>query len=60
MKKIIRFTSFNESIENDYATYILVYKIPNSYVDDMNNLISILEVNNDKLAFSLRHIKELI
>ena len=35
-------------------------KDPNSYVDDMNNLISRLEVYNDRLAFSLRHIKELI
>ena len=36
------------------------HKDPNSYVDDMNNLISRLEVYNDRLAFSLRHIKELI
>ena len=35
-------------------------KKPDSYVDDMNNLISRLEVYNDRLAFSLRHIKELI
>ena len=35
-------------------------KDPNSYVDDMNNLISRLEVYNDRLAFSLRHIRELI
>ena len=33
---------------------------PNSYVDDMDRLISRLEVYNDRLAFSLRHIKELI
>ena len=36
------------------------HKDPNSYVDDMDNLISRLEVYNDRLAFSLRHIKELI
>ena len=30
------------------------------YVDDMDRLISRLEVYNDRLAFSLRHIKELI
>ena len=33
---------------------------PNSYVDNMDRLISRLEVYNDRLAFSLRHIKELI
>lgn len=33
---------------------------PNSYVDDMDRLISRLEVYNDRLAFSLHHIKELI
>ena len=33
---------------------------PNSYVDDMDRLISRLEIYNDRLAFSLRHIKELI
>ena len=33
---------------------------PNSYVDGMNGLISRLEIYNDRLAFSLRHIKELI
>ena len=33
---------------------------PNSYVDAMDRLISRLEVYNDRLAFSLRHIKELI
>ena len=36
------------------------HKEPNSYVDDMNNLISRLEIYNDRLAFSLRHIRELI
>ena len=36
------------------------HKDPNSYVDDMNSLISRLEVYNDRLAFSLRHIRELI
>lgn len=36
------------------------YKEPNTYVDNMNGLISRLEVYNDRLAFSLRHIKELI
>ena len=36
------------------------HKDPNTYVDDMNGLISRLEVYNDRLAFSLRHIKELI
>ena len=35
-------------------------KDPNSYVDDMNNLISRLEVYYDRLAFSLHHIRELI
>lgn len=35
-------------------------KKPDSYVDDMNNLISRLEIYNDRLAFSLRHIRELI
>ena len=36
------------------------HKEPNSYVDDMNSLILRLEIYNDRLAFSLRHIKELI
>lgn len=36
------------------------HKEPNNYVDDMNGLISRLEVYNDRLAFSLRHIKELV
>ena len=36
------------------------HKESNTYVDDMNGLISRLEVYNDRLAFSLRHIKELI
>ena len=36
------------------------YKEPNTYVDNMNGLISRLEIYNDRLAFSLRHIKELI
>ena len=36
------------------------HKESNSYVDDMNSLISRLEAYNDRLAFSLRHIKELI
>ena len=36
------------------------HKESNSYVDDMNNLISRLEIYNDRLAFSLHHIKELI
>ena len=36
------------------------YKEPNTYVDDMNGLISRLEIYNDRLAFSLRHIRELI
>lgn len=35
-------------------------KKPDSYVDDMNNLISRLGIYNDRLAFSLRHIRELI
>ena len=36
------------------------YKEPNTYVDNMNGLISRLEIYNDRLAFSLRHIRELI
>ena len=36
------------------------HKDPNTYVDDMNGLIARLEVYNDRLAFSLRHIRELI
>ena len=36
------------------------HKDPNTYVDEMNGLISRLEVYNDRLAFSLRHIRELI
>ena len=39
---------------------LVEHKESNSYVDDMNSLISRLEVYNDRLAFSLRHIKELI
>lgn len=35
-------------------------KIVNRLYDDMDRLISRLEVYNDRLAFSLRHIKELI
>ena len=36
------------------------YKESNTYVDNMNGLISRLEIYNDRLAFSLRHIRELI
>lgn len=38
----------NESIENDYATYILVYKIPNSYVDD--KMVLTYTDNNKKVT----------
>ena len=51
---------YGESSENCTGQLESEHKEPNSYVDDMNILISRLEIYNDRLAFSLRHIKELI
>ena len=51
---------YEEPIKDCIAQSESEHKEPNSYVDDMNSLISRLEIYNDRLAFSLRHIKELI
>ena len=51
---------YEEPIKDCKAQLESDHKDHNTYVDDMNGLISRLEVYNDRLAFSLRHIKELI
>ena len=51
---------YEEPIKDCIAPGESEHKAPNSYVDDMNSLILRLEIYNDRLAFSLRHIKELI
>lgn len=67
---IDRTSAFTSEIENNLQLIsrydeptkecLMEHKESNSYVDDMDSLISRLEAYNDRLAFSLRHIKELI